>query len=152
MAPEHIHRDSRTFPLPHKGSHTSTLAPPAYSKLPTTSTSHINAHTLFRIPEDEEVGFCNYHPPHYPDENEEKGDGDCCCWGFADGFALALYVGMIVMMVLNLDFFLSRLGVGTGVFASSAASHQGTEVSFPIAGKGKEWLADCKRSFFVGRI
>ena len=109
----------------HGHLHTSTLAPPAYSKLATNTTTSANPNAPSRILEDEEAGFGG----QYPDDDEE-GEEDCC-WGFVDGFALAFYMGMIVIMVLNLDLFLSRWGVGTGIFSFGTASQQGKEVRFP---------------------
>jgi hypothetical protein len=115
----------------HGHPRTSTLAPPAYSKLATNNTTSANPHTLSQILEDEEAGFGS----QYPDDDEE-GEEDCC-WGFVDGIALAVYVGMIVVMVLNLDLFLSRWGVGTGIFPFGTASQQGTEVRFRSERQGR---------------
>jgi hypothetical protein len=124
--------------------HTSTLAPPAYSKIPTISTIPTSYNTLSRIPEDEEACFCGEYPPQYFDEDEEVEEeevDDDCCWGFANLFALAIYVGMIVIMVLNLDLFLSRWGVGIGMVPLGTASQLGSKVCCSsdrevVSGKG----------------
>jgi hypothetical protein len=110
---------------------TSTFAPPAYSKLPTICTTPVSHNTLSRIPEDEEACFCGEYPPHYFDEieEEEEADDDCCC-GFANVFALAIYLGMIVIMVLNLDLLLSRWGVGVGMVPFGTATQQGSKVCY----------------------
>jgi hypothetical protein len=104
----------------HGHPHTSTLAPPTYSKLANNLITLTNPHTPTQ---DEEAGLGSQHL-----DDDEEGAEDCC-WGFADGFALATYVGMIVIMVLNFDLFLSRWGVGTGIFTLGTASQQAREVS-----------------------
>ncbi|KAF2788580.1 hypothetical protein K505DRAFT_421021 [Melanomma pulvis-pyrius CBS 109.77] len=117
------------------------VSPPVYSKLGTTDRNATA--TLPRIPEDEETGFWGEHTVPYSDDpsngaydygNNEDDGGEHCCWSFADGFALAVYVGMIIILVLNLDLFLSRWGLGTGVFGAQdvegLGAQSGTELHF----------------------